>query len=472
MVRKYASILALTAAIAGCADGTDGDAEGAGGNGAGGNGAGGDGAGGDGAGGDGAGGSGLVTCGETRELAGAITADTALAATVCWELTDHVFVKAGATLTIEAGTVLRGRAGSSLVVTRGAKLVAEGTQDRPIVFTSSKAVGDRKRGDWGGLVLLGRAPINAPGGTNSMEGFPASAGEDVEYGGDAADDDSGTLRYVRVEFAGFELAPDNELNGLSLGGVGAGTTLDFVQVHMGADDGIEFFGGTVGGKHLVVSFADDDGLDWDLGFRGKLQHVVVVQETNAGDNGIEADNNEDDHDAAPRSEPTLWNVTLVGSGAGKGGAVEAQRAATFRRGTGVHLHNALVTRFADFALDVRDDACVALVGDALRVEGSLFFDNAGSAGFDNGDADDAGKDGGFDEHAAFEATGGNRGGVDPGLANPGDLDAPDFTPAAGSAVFTGGGTPPDDGFFDRDATHVGAVGRQNWLAGWTAFAAD
>ncbi len=440
--------------------GADGGDQGGGTGGDGGTGGGGGGTGGDGGGGP---------CTEVSVSAD-VTADTTWTADECYTLTTHIFVQAPAVLTIEAGTLVKGEAGSSLVVTKGAKIEAVGTAAAPIVFTSAKAPGSRGRGDWGGVVLLGEAPINAAGGTNSIEGFPASAGTAIEYGGDDAADDSGTLKYVRIEFGGFELAPDNELNGLSLGGVGSGTELDFVQIHMGADDGVEFFGGTVNAKHLVVTYADDDSVDWDMGFKGNIQYLVIAQEPTAGDAGYESDNSEDAHDEEPRSEPTIWNATLVGSGAQPGQAAKTQRAAVLRRGTGAHLHNHLVTGFADFAIDVRDDASVALVATGqLEVTGSIFYGNNGGEDWDNADADKPDQDGGFDEGAAFGA-GTNRS-VDPMLTAPFDLDAPDFTPMAGSPALTGGDTPPG-GFFDASATFVGAIGTDNWLAGWTAYPAD
>ena len=197
--------------------------------------------------------------------AGDITTDTTWTKDKLYTLRGYVFVTRG-TLTIEPGTVIQGDSGSALAIGQDAKVHAVGTAAEPIVFTSSSPT--PAAGNWGGLVLLGKAPINVTGGTNLVEGFATSFGDRVRYGGTNAAHDCGTLKYVRVEYAGFELAPGNELNGITLGACGTATEIDFVQSHLGLDDGIEVFGGTVNLKHIVISAPDDDGLDWDLGWTG------------------------------------------------------------------------------------------------------------------------------------------------------------------------------------------------------------
>ncbi len=164
---------------------------------------------------------------------------------------------------------MKGNADTSLVVTTTARLEAVGTAAAPIVFTSNEPVGQRGPGNWGGIVLLGNAPLNVEGGSESIEGFPAGA-ERTVYGGADAAHDFGTLKYARVEFAGFELERDNELNALTVGGCGTGTEIDYVQVHLGADDGVEMFGGTADLRHIVITQPDDDGLDWDFGWTGTV----------------------------------------------------------------------------------------------------------------------------------------------------------------------------------------------------------
>jgi hypothetical protein len=292
------------------------------------------------------------------DFEGEIAAPTTWTADKTYTLTGHVFVRS--TLTIQAGTRILGKAGSSIVVTQDGTIDAQGTADAPIVFTSASPEGSREAGDWGGVVLLGRAPINVDGGNEKIEGF-ADTETRTGYGGDDPAHNCGTLKYVRIEFAGYELAPDNELNGLSVGACGAGTELDYVQIHKGADDGIEFFGGTASIKHLLVTQADDDSIDWDYGWVGSAQWVIAQQSGLAGDNGIEADNQKDDNDAEPRSNPAIWNLTLVGSNAGPGGAAKSQKGMTLRRGTAAEIRNALIVGFADAPYNIADEATVAQI---------------------------------------------------------------------------------------------------------------
>jgi hypothetical protein len=250
-------------------------------------------------------------------LTGTITEDYTMTANNAYLLRGGVFIgddTSENTLTIEPGTIIYGETNSDgmLVVRRNAKIMAEGTAEAPIVMTSSKNEGLRTRGDWGGVIINGNAPINSCGKKGFCEAF--GEGGTGFYGGTNLDDSSGVLKYVRIEFAGTLISPDNELNGLALQGVGANTTLDYIQVHMNADDGVEFFGGTADIKHLVVSGVGDDALDWTDGWQGNGQYIVLQQHLDAGDNGIEADNNGENNIAAPMSNPTLSNLTIVGSG--------------------------------------------------------------------------------------------------------------------------------------------------------------
>ncbi len=405
------------------------------------------------------------------EVTADVTTSTTWTADKTYTLRKHVFVRDGATLTIEPGTVIQGSRGSSLVVTSTGKVNAAGTAAAPIVFTSAQPAGYRAPGDWGGVVLLGRAPINVTGGTNQIEGFPAGT-TGTTYGGADAAHDCGTIRYARIEFAGFQLAVDNELNGLTVGGCGSETELDYIQVHKGADDGIEFFGGTADLKHALITQPDDDGLDWDYGWTGRAQFVVVQQNGLVGDRGIEADNNGAAHDALPRSMPTIYNLSLIGSNSEPGTAGKSQGAIHFRRGTGAHVYNAVVTGFTDKVIDVDGAATVAqFTGGDLFLANSLIHDN-----FNIVDTTtpwpDSDNDGGFDEAAAFFGTALANGAADPLLGAPYDLAAPSFLPAAGSPALTGGATPPADGFFDVAATFKGAFGTQDWASGWTAYHAN
>ena len=252
-------------------------------------------------------------------LQGTYIDDLTLTADKAYILRGGVFIGDDETetvLTIEPGTKIYGESATDgmLIIRRGSKIMAEGTADAPIVMTSSKNPGSRARGDWGGLIINGRAPINAcddDAGTEACEAY--GEGATGWYGGNQADDNSGVLKYVRIEFAGTLVSPDNELNGIAFQGVGSNTVVDHVQVHMNADDGIEFFGGTVDVKHIVVTGVGDDSLDWTDGWAGSAQYVILHQHDDNGDNGIEADNNGENNDASPRSMPVLSNFTIIGS---------------------------------------------------------------------------------------------------------------------------------------------------------------
>ena len=197
--------------------------------------------------------------------AGSITTNTTWTKNHIYLLTGYVFVNDGVTLTIEPGTVIRGDKTSkaTLIVSQGGKLVANGTVAEPIVFTSNQPVGSRAAGDWGGVILLGKAPINPIGGTATIEG---GVGLSAVYGGTDANDNSGSLQYVRIEFPGVAYATDNEINGLTLGGVGSGTTIDNIEVIYSGDDSYEWFGGTVNCKHLIAIAGVDDDFDTDFGY--------------------------------------------------------------------------------------------------------------------------------------------------------------------------------------------------------------
>jgi hypothetical protein len=409
---------------------------------------------------------------EGVEVSGEITEDTS------WEcplyvLDGQVFVVNDSTLTIAAGTEILGQpgvdGGSALIVTRGSQLVANGSPTEPIVFTSGSPVGERITGDWAGVALLGAATTNdgscvddgdtgtpecdAPGFfEDRIEGIPV-ADDRGKYGGSDDASSCGSLQYVRIEFAGAELSPDNELNGLTLGGCGSGTTLSHIQVHRGKDDGIEFFGGTASIDHAIISGPSDDGLDCDEGWRGEGQFIVVHQFAGIGDNAIECDSLGSDEDAEPRTNPSLSNLTLVGAGEG--------RVAVLREGFRADIDNAVVYNF-DAPPDLRAEQ-VSLTDEwptNLSWENSYFFD-VGEWPAETGEDDD---DMGFDEQAAFEATErGNDFATDPML---GDISvtAPDYMP--GVAL---DGVAPS--FGDTSASYAGAfeMGGTDWTEGWAAF---
>ncbi len=392
-----------------------------------------------------------------------ITADTTWTADHIYTLKTHIFVRAG-TLTIEPGVLILGDQGSSLVITQGGRIDASGTAAAPIVFTSSQPAGSRVPGDWGGVVLLGEAVINVTGGTAQIEGFPAGT-TGTTYGGTDDTHDCGTLEYVRIEFAGFELAPGNELNGLTVGACGSQTELDFIQVHKGSDDGVEFFGGTVDVKHLIVSQVLDDGIDWDFGWVGRGQFLIVQQSTGSNQT-IEADNNGNANDALPRSMPTLYNVSLIGSNADAGTADQTQKT-HLRRGTAGQMFNVIVAYLADFPVDIDGTSTVAQTPANLFMKNTIFFDNGNQATW----VDGTDNDGGFDEGAYFKGEATNLE-SDPLISGALDQGAPNFQPAAGSPALVpaNAATPPAG--FDASATFIGAVGATDWTTGWTAFPAN
>lgn len=266
-----------------------------------------------------------------------IDGDTTLACSELHVLTGISMVTRG-TLTIEPGTTILGGAGSALVIDKAARIQAEGTAEQPIVMTSINAGNDPARGDWGGLVLLGRAPTNV--GTGVAEGF---ADDPPSYGGDDAAHDCGTLRYLRVEWAGNEVSPGNELNGITFYACGTETTVDHVQVHMGLDDGIEMFGGAFAASYVVITGAADDSIDCDQGFRGSLQHVMIQQDPTIGDNCLEWSNQGNDFSATPLTGPSIANMTCVGSGS----SGDKSKGVTLKEGTQARVWSSLFTNLTN-----------------------------------------------------------------------------------------------------------------------------
>lgn len=234
-------------------------------------------------------------------------------------LVGRVVVPDGVLLRIEPGAVIVGEPGAALIVQPGGQLIAQGTAERPIVFTSARPVGERAPGDWAGVALLGRGVVAADGPT--LEGLTVEdVQEDFTYGGGDEAHSCGVVRYVRIEFAGDIVAPDKELNGLTLAGCGSDTVVEHVQVHRGADDGIEVFGGAVSLRHAVVTHAQDDGLDWDLGWKGTAQFVAIARDgrvASSNPSGFEGDGLDDDRGEPPMyglpdaSDPQIWNATLI-----------------------------------------------------------------------------------------------------------------------------------------------------------------
>ena len=426
------------------------------------------------------------------DLTGDITADRTLTNDTRWNLKGGVSVKNGATLTIEPGTFIFGQPGtppSLLLITQNGKIMAKGTKARPIVMTSSQPFGQRNRGDWAGLVLLGKAPINvganSGGNTNEagtfyIEGLNTSP--DGLYGGTDANSSCGALEYVRVEYSGFILSPNNEINSFTWGGCGKGTVANHLQAIYGLDDTFEWFGGTMDAKYLVGGLNRDDYLDYQLGYTGRIQYLIGYQSPDFfGNRGIEGDNSEYSSSATPYSNPTVYNATFIGPGVT--GFDESNAPGIFlRRGSRGSFNNMVVTNFNSACLEVggpgdSDPAATQAQVDAgnVTMNGVLCYNNnlgtmapntlegqishAASLSFAKGE-----KAGG---------TGKNFISADPLLSRPFEYSDPDFSALFGSPIFRAGWVqPPDDGFFEQSAQFLGAMGDEDWTEEWTCFLLD
>jgi hypothetical protein len=315
---------------------------------------------------------------------GTVTEDFTFTNNRVWVLEGGVFVADGATLTVEPGTKVYGsfNAGTSfLSVQRGGKLYAEGTAENPIFFSTLRQVTSIPQpGDWGGIIINGKAPVNTVTGEAEGEGGTGT------YGGSIPTDDSGVLRYVIIEYAGKLLGVENELNSLSLNGVGNETTIEYVECLYGKDDGIEIFGGTVNLRYILSLGNADDAFDWTYGWSGKGQFWIAQQDTFEGDKAIEADNNDVNVVASPFSNPTISNITLVGAQDADDGNSGIQ----LRRGTKGKLYNTLVTGFSRHGVEVDNASAVHIGTGELIVANSIVFSNAkkssSGANFKNADA--------------------------------------------------------------------------------------
>ncbi len=238
-------------------------------------------------------------------------------------LEGFVFVNPGQTLTIEAGTVIRAMTGqgeyaSALVVARGGKIIAEGTATEPIIFTVEGddlegSVPVHAKGLWGGVILLGQAKLNVDGGEAHIEGIPVTEPRGI-YGGTLDDDNSGILRYVSIRHGGTNIGEGNEINGLTLGGVGSATTIDHIEVISNLDDGVECFGGSVNLKYIAISYCGDDAFDADMGYTGNIQYMLAVQSVESGDHLIEVTGGIPPGYGLPYSLPCIYNFTGIGRG--------------------------------------------------------------------------------------------------------------------------------------------------------------
>lgn len=412
-----------------------------------------------------------------------------------YNLKGWVYIADGATLTIEPGTIIKAdkKTQASLIVEPGGKLIAAGTAQQPIVFTSAQPKGQRKPGDWGGLILCGKAVNNQ--GEMQIEGGPRT-----KHGGKDNTDNSGVLSYVRIEFAGYPFQKDREINGLTLGSVGSGTQMDHIQVSYSNDDSFEWFGGSVNAKYLIAYKGWDDDFDTDNGYNGMVQFGLVIRDPRIADtsqsNGFESDNNASGSAVTPYTSATFSNITFVGPKLDKtflnisdyitggnmapnnGAALgKFQAAMHLRRNTRLNCHNSFALGFPiGLILDNEKGNTQKAATDGLLKLNNIWF-----AGMDvtGSDANKYYKDNLCTDYVAktydenkpsfsstfFKAQAGNHV-VDDWTTL---VTANGYTPLAGSALLTAGSTTGLNAWFTQ-VNYVGAFGANDkWLEGWTNF---
>jgi hypothetical protein len=401
---------------------------------------------------------------KTCAITGTLTGDITLTNNTNWLLQGGVFVGEDggttANLTIEPGTRVIGITGNDfLAVQRGSKIFAEGTANAPIVFTGPYTASDPAAGsgNWGGLVINGRAPINI-----CDDAVPFEQCEDIgegssgNFGGNMPEDSSGVLKYVRVQFGGFRINDEDELNGIAFQGVGSGTVVDYVQVHANEDDGVEFFGGTVNAKHLVLTHIKDDSLDWTHGWNGSVQYLLAKQDPNPANDkerGIEADNFEDNNDASPRSQPTIANATFLGASSDN----LTTTGMVLRRGTGFNMTHVIITGF-EKCLDLDSVATFNAAGSPGNLTGMATMENTIISCAVNFEAEDEDT---FSVQSFFESQMGNQVAI-PALDN--------IYPTANTPAVMTMDAVKFGAFFDK-TNYAGAFKSkaQAWTHGWTEF---
>lgn len=379
---------------------------------------------------------------EVVTISGNITTNTTWSSSKVYRLVGTVYVKNNATLKIGAGTVITGviadgsTPSASLVITRGAKIYANGTKTSPIVFTSNKAAGSRAAGDWGGIIILGKATNNRSGGVGNIEGLAVD--NDSQYGGSDDTDNSGSLKFVRIEYSGFPLQTDKEINGLTMGSVGSGTVIENIQVSYNQDDSFEWFGGTVNAKNLVSYRCLDDDFDTDNGYRGNIQFGLALRDPSladvSGSSSFESDNDAAGSDANPRTAPVFSNITVVGPLRGDVAATvnsNHKRNGRLRRNSSIKVLNSVLM-----------DAKTAIFIDGAKAEANLQSGTivvAGNviAGYPTNKLSDVATN-----RAAVLTSLGNANDTLPAstagiLTTPYNFTAPDYRPATGSIALTG-----------------------------------
>lgn len=443
-----------------------------------------------------------------------VTANRTLYSDTLYTLKGYVKVKSGATLTIQPGTRVVGdttTVGSSLWILRGARIDAQGTAAAPIVFSSARSAGNRKPGDWGGLIIIGNGIINRTGGSILTEGGSAGAAENYA-GGTNNTDNSGTLRYVRIEFAGYDISngAGQELNSLSSYAVGRGTTYEYIQTMSGLDDSFEFWGGAVDGRYLVSYESGDDHFDWTEGYVGRNQFMIALQTQKltplAGAGVFSSDPRGFEGDgcdpavtgctvvntpagagtSTPYSMPVFANFTVVGPGQ-LGGFPTDGNGAVLRRGTGGTLFNGIIARWPGVGLQMRDAFTDSLrLRDSLNITNIILAENGPLATPTNYDAVGQDTDGALSESsrrfaqaAKFAASSHRTGTSAAALIASLNPVALDWTPA-GAATSGGSAVVPTKlgarvaGFFTNtfvNTTYVGAAdpAGPKWWQGWTVY---
>ncbi|MDZ4794290.1 MAG: T9SS C-terminal target domain-containing protein [Bacteroidota bacterium] len=385
-----------------------------------------------------------------------------------WILKGYVYVTDGATITFEAGCVIQSdiTEKGALIIERGAKLIASGTAAMPIVFTSGKAIGARTPGDWGGIILLGKAPTNRP-----LDPAPTiEGGVGRQYGGTDPLDESGILRFVRIEYAGIAAEPGSEINGLTCGGVGSGTILENIQVSFGNDDAYEFFGGTVNAKNIVAFATADDDFDFDFGYTGKIQFGVSCRKpdfVDAGDagNGIECDNDAASSLATPRTKPQLSNFTIIGPNDAVGTAANHNFSNRWRRATQFILRNSILMGHPDAGFSTESDATLNdyYVNNISEFKNNLVhatilpYKTANAAIATIALIQTKAEAEGCITYATSAAI---------QLTSPFYSTSPNFLPAVGSPALSGTSFSGMNAFF-TSTSYRGAFGTTNWTNGWT-----
>jgi hypothetical protein len=386
-------------------------------------------------------------------------------------LEGFVFVNDGQVLTIAPGCVVKGKPGqgenaSALIVARGGKIVAEGTADNPIIFTAEAddlngSVAITDRGLWGGLIVLGKASLNSTPGESQIEGIPTNEPRGA-YGGSDDADNSGIIKYVSIRHGGTDIGDGNEINGLTLGGVGSETTIEYVEVIANKDDGVEFFGGKPRLKHILVAYCGDDSFDYDEGYRGYGQFWCAIQDPNEGDRIGEHDGGTDPETAEPYAIPTIYNVTYIGRGEEAG-----KRVITFRDNAGGHYLNSLFVNQAK-GMDIENleedqDSYKQFIDGNLTLQNNVFWNVADgtAAGIFKISGPGANEADSLAAIAAFTAHFDDAGNVvaDPGINK--DNVIPSNPQTDNLAEYS-------NAWFDQ-VGYKGAFGNDNWATGWTRY---